>query len=53
MADITYQQARKIGLKEVRMRTSRHEDPFLLALEELLPHMNSLNEVSLGSIRNS
>ena len=51
MADITYQQARKIGLKEVRMRTSRHEDPFLPALEELLPHMNSLNEVSLGSIR--
>ena len=51
MADITYQQARKIGLKEVRMRTSRHEDPFLPALEELLPHMNGLNEVSLGSIR--
>ena len=51
MADITYQQARKIGLKEVKMKTSRHEDPYLPALEELLPHMNSLNEVALGSIR--
>ena len=51
MADITYQQARKIGLKEVKMKTARHEDPYLPALEELLPHMNSLNEVALGSIR--
>ena len=51
MADITYQQARKIGLKEVKMRTARHEDPFLPALEELVPHMSSLSEVNLGSIR--
>ena len=51
MADQTYIQARKLGLKEVKLRTARHEDPFLPALEELLPHMNALNEAELGSIR--
>ena len=34
MADSTYQQARRIGLKEVKARTARHEDPCLRALEE-------------------
>ena len=48
MADVTYQQARKIGLKEVKMRSARNEDPFLPALEERLPHMSRLSEVSLG-----
>ena len=51
MADQTYQQARKLGLKEVKIRTARHEDPYLPALEELLPHMNALNEDDLGTIR--
>ena len=51
MADTTYQQARKIGLKEVKVKSARHEDPYLPALEEMLPHMNSLSEVNLGSIR--
>ncbi len=51
MADITYQQARKLGLKEVKIRSARDEDPFLPALEEMLPNLNSLSEVDLGSIR--
>ena len=51
MADITYQQARKLGLKEVKSKSARQEDPYLPALAELLPHMNSLSEVELGSIR--
>ncbi len=51
MADVSYQQARKLGLKEVRARMARHEDPYLPALEELCPHASSLNEEELGSIR--
>ena len=51
MADISYQQARKLGLKEVKARLARHEDPYLPALEELLPRLSSLNETSLGTIR--
>ena len=51
MADITYQQARKLGLKEVKARLARKEDPYLPALEELLPRMSSISEVSLGSQR--
>ena len=51
MADITYQQARKIGLKEVKARTARKEDPYLPALEKLVPHMSGLSEVSLGCQR--
>lgn len=51
MADETYIQARKLGLKEVKIRTARHEDPYLPSLEELLPHMSTLNEADLGSIR--
>ena len=34
MADITYQQARKLGLKEVKLKSARDEDPFLPALED-------------------
>ncbi len=51
MADITYQQARKLGLKEVKLKSARDEDPFLPALEEMLPNLNSLSETDLGSIR--
>ncbi len=51
MSDITYQQARKLGLKEVKSRNGRGEDPYLPALEALLPGVNSLSEVDLGSIR--
>ena len=47
----TYQQARRLGLKEVKTRTARHEDPYLPSLEEILPHMSALNEVDLGSTR--
>ena len=52
MADTsTYQQARKLGLKEVKIRTAKHEDPYLPSLEEMLPHMSALNEVDLGTAR--
>ncbi len=51
MADISYLQARRLGLKEMKARTARHEDPYLPSLEELLPHMSGLNEVDLGSTR--
>ena len=51
MADITYEQARKIGLKEVKARTARHENPYLPVLEEMVPHLSSLSEVKLGTIR--
>ena len=47
----TYQEARRLGLKEVKTRTARHEDPYLPSLEEILPHMSALNEVDLGSTR--
>ena len=48
MADTSYQLAHKLALKEARARTARHEDPCLPALEQLLPHLNSLNETDLG-----
>ena len=51
MADQTYMQARKLGLKEVKIRTARHEDPYLPSLEEMLPHMNALSEIELGTAR--
>ena len=51
MADISYQQARKLGLKEVKARLARHEDPYLPALEELLPRISGLNETDLGMVR--
>ena len=51
MSDSTYQQARKLGIKEMKARAARHEDPYLPSLEELLPHMSALNEIDLGSTR--
>ena len=51
MADISYLQARRLGLKEMKTRAARHEDPYLPSLEELLPHMSGLNEEDLGSTR--
>ena len=51
MADLSYQQARRIGLKEVKIRTARHEDPYVTVLEEVLPHLSSLHEVNLGTMR--
>jgi len=51
MADISYQQAHKLGMREIKARASRHEDLYLPSLEELLPHLDSLNEEDLGSIR--
>ena len=51
MSDSTYSQARKLGLKEMKARTAKHEDPYLPALEELLPHTSALNEVDLGTTR--
>ncbi len=51
MADSTYQHARKLGLKELKARSARNEDPYLPALEDLLPHLSSLNEDDLGSNR--
>ena len=51
MADISYQQARRLGLKEVKARTARYEYPYLLALEDELEHLNSRNEQPLGSFR--
>ena len=51
MSDISYQQARRLGLKEVKARTARHEYPYLCALEETLPHLSSQNEQKLGTFR--
>ena len=51
MADLSYQQAHKLGMREMKARASRHEDLYLPSLEELLPHLDSLNEEDLGSIR--
>ena len=47
MADVSYQQARKIGLKEVKIRSARQEEPYIAVLEKQLPHLSSLHEVSL------
>ena len=51
MADLSYQQARKIGLKEVKARSARHENPYLTALEDILPHLAGMNEEELGITR--
>ena len=51
MADVSYQQARKIGLKEVKIRSARQEEPYIAVLEKQLPHLSSLHEVSLGTMR--
>ena len=51
MSDSTYSQARRLGLKEMKARSAKHEDPYLPALEELLPHTSALNEVDLGTTR--
>ncbi len=51
MSDSTYSQARRLGLKEMKARAAKHEDPYLPALEELLPHTSALNEVDLGTTR--
>ena len=51
MSDLTYQQARRLGLKEMKSRLLRQEDPYLPSLEELLPHMSGMNEISLGIVR--
>ncbi len=51
MSDSTYSQARRLGIKEMKARAAKHEDPYLPALEELLPHTSALNEVDLGTTR--
>ena len=51
MADVSYQQAHKLGLKEMKARAAKHEDPYLPSLELELPHLSSLSEEDLGSIR--
>ena len=51
MSDSTYSQARRLGIKEMKARAAKHEDPYLPSLEELLPHMSALNEVDLGTAR--
>ena len=51
MADVSYQQAHKLGMREIKARAARHEDLYLPSLEELLPHLDGLNEEDLGSIR--
>ena len=51
MSDSTYSQARRLGIKEMKARSAKHEDPYLPALEELLPHTSALNEVDLGTTR--
>lgn len=51
MADSIYQQARRLGIKEMKARAAKHEDPYLPSLELLLPHRNSLNEEDLGTTR--
>ncbi|MBQ6927674.1 MAG: BMP family ABC transporter substrate-binding protein [Oscillospiraceae bacterium] len=51
MADTTYQQAHKLGLKEMKARMAKHEDPYLPSLEEEISHLSGLAEEELGSIR--
>lgn len=51
MADISYQQARRLGLKEVKARTARHETPYLAVLEDELEQLNAQNERTLGVFR--
>lgn len=51
MADMLYQQARKLGLKDVKARQAKKQEPYLLALEELLPHAAALGEEDLGLVR--
>ena len=51
MSDISYQQARRLGLKEVKTRTARHEYPYLRALEDEIEHLSSQNEQKLGIFR--
>lgn len=48
MAMDEYLQARKEGLREVHTLQSRGEDPSLPVLNELVPGLNRLSQVSLG-----
>ena len=51
MADFSYQQARRLGLKEYKARTARHEESCLTALEDLLPKLSAMSEQPLGVTR--
>ncbi len=51
MSDTSYQQARRLGLREMKLRTARNEDPYLPALDEELPQLNTMREENLGSVR--
>ena len=51
MALADYLQARKEGLREVHAYQSRGEEPVLPVLNELLPNINQLSQVSLGLIQ--
>ena len=51
MSDTSYEQARRLGLREMKLRLSRHEDPYLPALEEILPQINGMSEENLGNVR--
>jgi basic membrane lipoprotein Med (substrate-binding protein (PBP1-ABC) superfamily) len=51
MASTSYQQALRLGQKEARACLSRGEDPYLPALESIVPSLSTLNEESLGVVQ--
>jgi basic membrane lipoprotein Med (substrate-binding protein (PBP1-ABC) superfamily) len=50
MASSTYQQALRLGQKEARAYTARGEDPYLPALEAMLPSLATMHEEPLGLV---
>ena len=50
MATVTYQHALRQGQKEFKLYQAQNRDPYLPALEQIIPKLTSLTEVSLGTL---
>ena len=49
--EVNYKEAYRLGQKEVRAKTAKDENPYLPALDDIIPPERALNGVSLGVIQ--
>ncbi len=49
--EVNYKEALKLGQKEVRVKTSKNENPYLSVLDELIPPEKAMSGISLGVIQ--
>lgn len=49
--EVNYKEALKLGQKEVRVKTSKNENPYLSVLDELIPPEMAMSGISLGVIQ--